>query len=145
MKKATSFRLCSRTLSFLLLTMDTYTHINIQDHRGALDTLPNLPQPKKKQSQEAALKKTGTDDQPVGAYKKLTKKSDFCGHSQSSIVSSGGRQQGGSSELAGLHKSSDMAHLGIKNNPLSSSDNSGKFNEAEGTRTLSLRIDSPML
>lgn len=41
-------------------------------------------------------------------------------------------------------KSLQMATLGQKNNPLSPSDNSGLFNEADATRTRNLRIDSPM-
>jgi hypothetical protein len=36
-----------------------------------------------------------------------------------------------------------MANLGIKKKSLSSSDNSDFYNEAEGARTLNLRIDSP--
>ena len=41
----------------------------------------------------------------------------------------------------GFAKSLEMSHLGTKKKPLSSSDNSGLRSEAEGTRTLNLRID----
>jgi hypothetical protein len=41
-----------------------------------------------------------------------------------------------------IAKPLETAHLGTKKKPLSSSDNSGFLNEAEGTRTLNLRIDS---
>lgn len=66
--------------SKISLTMDTYTHMSLHDHQVALQGLPTLPclqTGNNEKNKAAALLKTGTDNQPVGAYKKLTKKSDF--------------------------------------------------------------------
>ncbi|MBW8036376.1 MAG: site-specific integrase, partial [Planctomycetes bacterium] len=68
--------------SKITLTMDTYTHISLNDHRGALDLLPeiNLNDDNKPYRQQSEVKKTGTDDQPVvpyrPAYRELTGKAD---------------------------------------------------------------------
>ena len=135
--------------SKITLTMDTYTHISLHDQRGALDALPVVPLGDDCQREKYALPKTGTDDQPVGidpiAYKKLAKKSDL-GLNQSSSIGTVGKAKQSSVGVQGhTGKPLEMVQLGHKKNPLSSSDNSGLCIEAEGTRTLNLRIDSPML
>ena len=60
--------------SKITLTMDTYTHINLHDQRGALDGLPLVSLGKDDQPQRQALPKTGTDDLPDSAYKPAYKK-----------------------------------------------------------------------
>ena len=119
----------------------------LYDVRGALDGLPDLSCLNKNvaESNKAAELKTGTDNQPVGAYKKLTKKSDFDTNSVSLIGADGTVENTNLGGIEDFDKSLQMATLGQKNNPLSPSDNSGLLNEADGARTHNLRIDSPML
>ncbi len=97
------------------------------------------------ENNKAAELKTGTDNQPVGAYKKLAKKSDFHTNSLSLIDSDDITQNTNLGEIEDFDKSLQMAMLGQKKNPLSTHVNSEFSSEAEGTRTLNLRIDSPML
>ena len=59
--------------SKITLTMDTYTHMSLYDQRGALENLPSLPCLNNSDTREnaAAELKTGTDNQPIGDYKKI--------------------------------------------------------------------------
>ena len=98
-----------------------------------------------KNLKKAAASMTATADRSLVAYSKLEGNSHFSCHKPSSHFNSQARQSTDQRDSADFHKSSNKAGLDIKNNPLSSADNSGKSNEAEGTRTLSLRIDSPLL
>ena len=133
--------------SKITLTMDTYTHISLYDERGALDGLPDLSCLNKNvaESNEAAELKTGTDNQSVGAYKKLTKKSDFNTNSVSLIGTDGIIENTNLGGIEDFDKSLQMATLGAKEEALSVGVTGKTSNEAEGTRTLNLRIDSPML
>ena len=139
------------------LTMNTYTHLSLHDHRQALEALPGIPGVNDQENNQAVAAKTGTDDAPVKTsdsncqsvytpvYTKLAKTA-YSGCQGSSMIGSGAGEQKQEISLQGeVDKSLEMSHLGQKNNPLSSSDNGLKWSEAEGTRTLNLRIDSPML
>ena len=107
----------------------------------------SLGNDKQAYKQKSEVKKTGTDDQPViaykPAYKKLTKTA-YSGCYRSSINDSenGVKMQGVMSNST-FCKPLEIAHLGTKKNPLSSFDNSGILSEADATRTRNLRIDSP--
>ncbi len=133
--------------SKITLTMDTYTHISLYDERGALDGLPDLPCLNKNvaENNKAAELKTGTDNQAVGAYKKLTKKSDFDKNSVSLI---GADETVENTNLWGTKasdKSLQITQLDIEKKPVSASVIDTGFSEADATRTRNLRIDSPML
>jgi len=62
----------------------------------------------------AAELKTGTDNQPVGAYKKLAKKSDFDKNSASLIGADGTAENTNLGEIKNFDKSLQMAMLGQK-------------------------------
>ncbi len=131
--------------SKITLTMDTYTHISLHDERGALDGLPDLPCLNKNvaENSKAAELKTGTDNQPVGAYKKLAKKSDFDKNSVSLIGADGNVENTNLGETKAFDKSLQLTQLDTEKKPVSASVTDTERNEAEGTRTLNLRIDSP--
>ena len=116
-----------------------------------MDVLPALSLGNKNEAykQKSEALKTGTDDQPVNAYKpaykKLTKNA-YSGCQHSSItVSENMVISKPISDDSNFDKSLEIAQLGNKKNSLSTSVNSEFRIEAEGARTLNLRIDSPML
>ncbi len=137
--------------SKITLTMDTYMHLGLYDQRAGLDGLPELPCGDGDKKEIA--KKTGTNEQPVQVadslytpvYTKLAETAySGCQPSATNDTEVSGKIQDLMSD-EGFAKSLEMSHLGAKKKPLSSLDNGGFLNEAEGTRTLNLRIDSPML
>ena len=95
---------------------DRYTHVRLNDERAALEMLPDLSRPET-QSQRA----TGTDGRHVTSPFDLAENLAFSGADKCT-------QPQGSAE----------------GNPAGAITN-GVHSEAEGTRTLNLRIDSPML
>ena len=133
--------------SKITLTMDTYTHISLYDERGALDGLPDLPCLDKNvaESNKAAELKTGTDNQPVGAYKKLAKKSDFDKNSVSLIGADGTVENTNLGGTKAFDKSLQLTQLDTEKKPVSASVTDTGCTEADATRTRNLRIDSPML
>jgi len=118
--------------SKITLTMDTYTHLNLFDHSKAMDNLPDLPGMLKNTppgAEKSSNLRTGTDNQPVSAYKpaykKLTKNADS-GCNQSSIFgTTKGCEIFENAKIVDADNSIQMVQLGQKNNPLSSFDNSG--------------------
>ena len=85
----------------------------------------------------------GADGAYKPAYKKHAKNAGF-GLNQSSLIGTADKaKQASVGGNDGIDKSLEVVQLGQKKNPLSSSDNSGHCIEAEGTRTLNLRIDRP--
>lgn len=102
--------------SKITLTMDTYTHIGLHDQRAALEGLPALPCINKNNSGEdkSVALKTGTDDRTVGAYKELTKKSDFDGLSASSIGTADEPQNRKNGDMSTSDKSLQVEGLGTK-------------------------------
>ena len=62
--------------STISLTMDTYTHLSLNDGKAALARLPKLPDVDSTNTEgsRAAALKTGTDDEPTGTYKPAYKK-----------------------------------------------------------------------
>jgi integrase len=137
--------------SKITLTMDTYTHMNLYDQKAALEALPNLPclNEVSSRSEEVAKLKTGTDDQPVGPYKPpykfLTKNAYLSRQTLSSTGTGNNNSRGNSSEGESIDKPLQIASLGTKTNALSAIVTDKAVSEAEGARTLNLRIDSPML
>ena len=109
----------------------------------------SLGDDKQAYKEKSEVKKTGTDDQPVIAYKpvykKLTKNAYSECQQSSTTDSKKGIKKYEIVNSSPLHKPLEIAYLDIKKNPLSSSDNSGFSNEADATRTRNLRIDSPNL
>jgi len=134
--------------SKITLTMDVYTHMGLHDQRKALEDLPPLPCLDGCRSRrEAAVRlKTGTDDRPLAdtgrAYKKLTKRSDFGGPPESLSGIATGTSDGNVSDIRYGGKSLLRRGLGAKRQALSAFDTDKALIEAEGTRTLNLRIDS---
>jgi hypothetical protein len=133
--------------SKITLTMDTYTYLSLHDQRVALDGLPELPclNSTKTNHGQAAYLKTGIDNQPVGAYKSAYKNAYFGNQPLSAIVPVNNTKQGNSVGSKGVDKSLLIATLGTNENALSAIVTDEAFNEAEGARTLNLRIDSPTL
>ena len=96
---------------------------------------------------------TGTDDKATeqfgDAQKKRTTKwtpfltpTAFSGCNRRSMI---GNTESTETEKDGNCKSLENGMLGTKKEALSASDTDKTSSEAEGTRTLNLRIDSPML
>ncbi len=129
------------------MTMSRYTHIFRGQESEAVAGLPDLSLPSKEAQKAAA---TGTDDLPVDgtykpAYKKLAKKSDFDCNSMSSIGFGEGQNQTACEQNSEDVKPLQTAELGIKKEPMSSTDTDSKSNTPEGIRTSNLRFRRPML
>ena len=123
------------------MTMSRYTHIFMGQESEAVAGLPDLSSPSK-QSQKA----TGTDDVIADcAYKKLAKKSDFDCKSMSSIGFGEGQKQTGRGQNDDNPKPLQMAELGTKEEPLSSTDTDSKSNTPGRIRTCGLRFRKPTL
>ena len=122
------------------LTMSLYTHTLRGQEAKAVENLPDLSLPTK-ESQSA----TGTDDQPVGTYKKLTKKSSFDCKSMSSIDSSQVQELSDTEQNSGGIKPLQMGDLGTKTDRLSSSDKGQKSNGRYRIRTCDPLIKSQLL
>ncbi len=100
------------------LTMNVYTHTKLETRAAAVESLPALHLTGKESQRNV---KTGTDNMNVTTPADLAR----C------LALSGGKHR------------TNMDYPG-KTNPVCDSTN-GVLNEAEGARTLNLRIDSPML
>ncbi len=123
------------------LTMSRYTHIFRGQESEAIANLPDLSLPSK-QNQRA----TGTDDLAVdGAYKKLAKKSDFDCNSMSSIGFGEEQHKTRCEQNSGNVKPLQVAELGTKKEPMSSTDTDSKTNTPGRTRTCDLRFRRPTL
>jgi len=126
------------------LTMLRYTHTLRGQESRAIEGLPDLRSPS-----EGEQKLMGTDNTPAGAYKpaykKLTKNAYFDGQRLSAIGSVGVQEQCNISQNNGEAKPLQMADLGTKKEPLSSTDIGSKANAPGRTRTCNLRIRSPRL
>jgi hypothetical protein len=126
------------------LTMNRYSHVFRGAESKAVGSLPDFTS-QGKQSQIA----TGTDGKlvelPKGAYKKLTKKFDFDSNSMSSIGFGEGQNNSGGEQNSLNYKPLQMADLGTKKEPLSSTDTGSKGNTPARTRTWDLRIRNPLL
>ena len=122
------------------LTMSLYTHTLRGQESEAVENLPDLSLPRKE-----SQKSTGTDDQPVGAYKKLAKKTDFDCKSMSSIVSNRAQELSDIEQGSGDSKPLQTADLGTRTDPLSSGDKSLESTERCRARTCDLLIKSQLL
>ncbi len=126
------------------LTMSRYTHMFRGAESEAVESMPDFSS-QGRQRQVA----TGTDGKPTelhkSAYKKLAKKSDFDCNSMSSIGSDEGQSQTGYEQNSGNVKPLQMADLGTKKEPLSSTGIGSIDNTPEGIRTPDLRIRNPLL
>ena len=117
--------------STISLTMDTYTHLTLFDERAAIDNMPTLPTPHDEgEENSSADTKTGTDDLSLNAgeiaykpaYKKLTKKPYFGGHSSSSHDNGGGEESEESGQKSDIDKSLSEGGLGKGNHGLTAED-----------------------
>jgi hypothetical protein len=102
-----------------------------------------------KEVNQAVIPKTGTDDLPGSdykpAYKKLTKNAYSDGQQMSPDVTIKMVSGDNGSQIAHDCKSLETAYLGAKKDALTTVVIAKALHEAEGARTLNLRIDSPML
>jgi len=102
------------------LTMSRYTHTLTGQEAKAVADLPDLTLPSNKSQTQKA---TGTDNQPVRAYKpaykKLTKNA-YSGFNQSSLV---GIESKGENKISNCHKSSETGMLGSDKDSMSMNDN----------------------
>jgi hypothetical protein len=123
------------------LTMSRYTHIFRGQESEAIAKLPDLSL-SSRQSQKA----TGTDSRPViGAYKKLAKKSDFDGLSESSAGNVNDSKDEKINETGSVAKSLQKSYLGTSKAQLSPSDIDSNVTTPGRTRTCDLRIRNPLL
>jgi len=130
--------------SKITLTMDVYTHLTLSDQKGALDVLPTVPGMGDNQEKQI-LRKTGTDDGAGSNCKKLAKNS-YPDRNCLSSIGQTDRVETTPRPIPGdYHKSIKIGTLGTKKEALSAIGTDKAFIEAEGARTLNLRIDSPML
>ena len=101
------------------LTMSRYTHTLIGQEAKAVADLPDLTLPSNKSQTQKA---TGTDNQPVSAYKpaykKLTKNA-YSGFNQSSLV---GIENKGENKISNCYKLSEPEALGSDKDSLSLND-----------------------
>ena len=126
------------------LTMNRYTHSYVGQITEALTKLPDFSLPSRE-----SLRASGTDNKVVEtdsiAYKKLTKKTYFDGHSASPIGTSNELKKQKDGEMNTVDKSLHMTHLGTEKEPMSPGDIDPKPNAPGRTRTSNLRIRSPRL
>jgi hypothetical protein len=123
------------------LTMSIYTHTLRGQAQKAIESLPDLSL-RSSQRQKA----TGADDKPVGgAYKKLTKKSDFFRNWNVSDVTNWHSGYEKDSLNGDVSKSLKSKPLGTKKEQMSTTDIGSKDSTPGRTRTSDLRIRNPLL
>jgi len=123
--------------------------------RAALEGLPGLPGAggDAADGQREVALRTGTDGVEVrpaesvykAVYKRLAEKAYSGGLGSACVGTAGGDARAAGGGDGGFDKSLQVAMLGARKNPPASFDTGGFACEAEGARTLNLRIDSPML
>ena len=122
------------------LTMSLYTHTLRGQESEAVGHLPDLSQPSK-----GSQKLTGTDGQPVGAYKKLTNKSYFDCKSMSSKDPEQAQGLTAVEQNGRGAKSLQMEDIGTDTDPMSPADNGAELNGRCRIRTCDRLIKSQLL
>ena len=129
------------------LTLGVYTKARLFDIRRAIENLPDYPWPG---TEPQTLAATGTGDVTADsaykpAYKKLAKNPYF-GRQQSTIhgIDMGSQIEGVTQEES-FDKSLAVAHLGIEQEPMSSTDTGSESNGPGRIRTSDQWIMSPLL
>ena len=125
------------------LTMSLYTHTLRGQESEAVAMLPDLAV-----SSRASEQASGTDGESLRAYKpaykKLAKTAYFTSQPLSAIDTDKNHNNEDSADDGDVCKSLPMATSGTKENALPAIVTNKALNEAEGARTLNLRIDSPI-